>query len=407
MVSGGVHFGGMPVISPGGYETPPPPSNCAGCGYQIKERYYLNAADRQWHVACLKCYRCNARLDQAMSCYYRDGHIYCKDDYFRLVAVKRCSRCQNGIYASELVMRVPPGLVFHLHCFTCAWCNTALTQGDYFGLRDTLVYCKPHYEMLVRDHYAPSPHHPLQHPDAMEPGGYGPYAVEPPTGRKGRPRKKKNADPDALVRHGAGLSPMDPTGINIHLNPMDGSNNSPTTPPLNGTSGTQRTKRMRTSFKHHQLRTMKSYFAINQNPDAKDLKQLSLKTGLNKRVLQVWFQNARAKWRRNNNKQEPGQPGMISNEQSPNSQMQQIGLMSSGLCSPGATSSYSEPSPVHSIGGVQSDGSISTQVGPGQSMDFDSSNPLTPLVNHHGHNPNSVHNGESVLHLTTSFQDMF
>ncbi|KAF8797051.1 LIM/homeobox protein Lhx9 like protein [Argiope bruennichi] len=175
-----------------------------------------------------------------------------------------------------------------------------------------------------------------------------------------------------------------PTGINIHLNPMDGSNNSPTTPPLNGTSGTQRTKRMRTSFKHHQLRTMKSYFAINQNPDAKDLKQLSLKTGLNKRVLQVWFQNARAKWRRNNNKQEPGQPGMISNEQSPNSQMQQIGLMSSGLCSPGATSSYSEPSPVHSIGGVQSDGSISTQVGPGQSMDFDSSNPLTPLVNHHG-----------------------
>jgi LIM homeobox protein 2/9 len=49
----------------------------------------------------------------------------------------------------------------------------------------------------------------------------------------------------------------------------------------------QRTKRMRTSFKHHQLRTMKSYFSINQNPDAKDLKQLAQKTGLSKRVLQV------------------------------------------------------------------------------------------------------------------------
>ena len=46
---------------------------------------------------------------------------------------------------------------------------------------------------------------------------------------------------------------------------------------------------MRTSFKHHQLRTMKSYFAINHNPDAKDLKQLSQKTGLPKRVLQVIF----------------------------------------------------------------------------------------------------------------------
>lgn len=55
-------------------------------------------------------------------------------------------------------------------------------------------------------------------------------------------------------------------------------------------SHTQRTKRMRTSFKHHQLRTMKSYFAINQNPDAKDLKQLAHKTGLSKRVLQVSIQ---------------------------------------------------------------------------------------------------------------------
>lgn len=55
----------------------------------------------------------------------------------------------------------------------------------------------------------------------------------------------------------------------------------------NGGSSHQRTKRMRTSFKHHQLRTMKSYFHHNHNPDAKDLKQLSQKTGLPKRVLQV------------------------------------------------------------------------------------------------------------------------
>lgn len=52
-------------------------------------------------------------------------------------------------------------------------------------------------------------------------------------------------------------------------------------------SSSNRTKRMRTSFKHHQLRTMKTYFSVNQNPDAKDLKQLAQKTGLSKRVLQV------------------------------------------------------------------------------------------------------------------------
>ncbi|KAH9507451.1 LIM/homeobox protein Lhx9 [Bulinus truncatus] len=107
---------------------------------------------------------------------------------------------------------------------------------------------------------------------------------------------------------------------------------------------TPRQKRVRTSFKHHQLRTMKSYFALNHNPDAKDLKQLAQKTGLSKRVLQcnhltpgrmsryfpfdspeypnprppavqvadqvvVWFQNARAKYRRNLLKQQDTEGG--------------------------------------------------------------------------------------------------
>lgn len=65
-----------------------------------------------------------------------------------------------------------------------------------------------------------------------------------------------------------------------------------------GLGSTSRTKRMRTSFKHHQLRTMKSYFAINHNPDAKDLKQLSQKTGLPKRVLQVICIFILRKWSR-------------------------------------------------------------------------------------------------------------
>lgn len=76
------------------------------------------------------------------------------------------------------------------------------------------------------------------------------------------------------------LSPVAATGCNEneaeHLD-----RDQPPYPP------SQKTKRMRTSFKHHQLRTMKSYFAINHNPDAKDLKQLAQKTGLTKRVLQV------------------------------------------------------------------------------------------------------------------------
>lgn len=101
------------------------------------------------------------------------------------------------------------------------------------------------------------------------------------------------------------LSFLFPLACDLYIH-SDGSTSSNGQLNSNGTT-TGRTKRMRTSFKHHQLRTMKQYFAINQNPDAKDLKALAQKTNLSKRVLQVWFQNARAKWRRNNLKlQEAG-----------------------------------------------------------------------------------------------------
>ena len=57
-------------------------------------------------------------------------------------------------------------------------------------------------------------------------------------------------------------------------------------PGVDGPNGSK-TKRARTSFKHHQLRIMKAHFQINQNPDSRELKMLSQKTNLDKKVLQV------------------------------------------------------------------------------------------------------------------------
>ena len=78
------------------------------------------------------------------------------------------------------------------------------------------------------------------------------------------------------------VDPCDPLSHHIQHPGLDSDMYAQQPPPA-------RSKRMRTSFKHHQLRTMKSYFAMNHNPDAKDLKQLAHKTGLTKRVLQVSF----------------------------------------------------------------------------------------------------------------------
>ncbi|XP_073845306.1 apterous isoform X2 [Musca autumnalis] len=300
---------------------------CAGCGRLIQDRFYLSAVDKRWHASCLQCYACRQPLDRESSCYSRDGNIYCKSDYysysrlsnFSVFGTRRCSRCLASIGASELVMRAR-NLVFHVTCFCCVVCQSPLTKGDQYGIIDALIYCRTHYTMAREGDTASTSLGPAVVPGVGGASAY-PYTSQfgsPPndsssphsdptrivpssifasashvmTGlpqpprQKGRPRKRKPKDIEALT---ANIANFLQTDLNTeYLDFGRGSH----------MSASSRTKRMRTSFKHHQLRTMKSYFAINHNPDAKDLKQLSQKTGLPKRVLQVWFQNARAKWRR-------------------------------------------------------------------------------------------------------------
>ncbi|XP_072294221.1 LIM/homeobox protein Lhx9 isoform X1 [Eucyclogobius newberryi] len=270
--------------------SPEKPALCAGCGGKISDRYYLLAVDKQWHLRCLKCCECKLALESELTCFAKDGSIYCKEDYYRRFSVQRCARCHLGISASEMVMRARDS-VYHLSCFTCTTCNKTLTTGDHFGMKDSLVYCRLHFETLVQG--ADFHQQQINFAElAAKSGGLAlPYFNGTGTAQKGRPRKRKSP------AMGIDISSYN-TGCNE--NDADHLDREQAYAP------TQKTKRMRTSFKHHQLRTMKSYFAINHNPDAKDLKQLAQKTGLTKRVLQVWFQNARAKFRRNVLRQENG-----------------------------------------------------------------------------------------------------
>lgn len=65
----------------------PPPEDedviCAGCGRRISDRYYLFAVERRWHSSCLQCCQCRRTLDGEITCFARDGNIYCKKDYYR------------------------------------------------------------------------------------------------------------------------------------------------------------------------------------------------------------------------------------------------------------------------------------------------------------------------------------
>ncbi|XP_054716559.1 zinc finger homeobox protein 3-like [Uloborus diversus] len=78
-----------------------------------------------------------------------------------------------------------------------------------------------------------------------------------------------------------------------HMDISHGSN--PTSPSSSGHQGSGGSKRFRTQMSTIQLKVMKSIFADYKTPSMAECETLGRDIGLPKRVVQVWFQNARAK----------------------------------------------------------------------------------------------------------------
>uniref|UniRef100_A0A671TN35 LIM/homeobox protein Lhx9 n=1 Tax=Sparus aurata TaxID=8175 RepID=A0A671TN35_SPAAU len=244
------------------------PMTCAGCGEQLCDRFFLLAAGRLWHSACLRCSACQCELQTHPSLFWRDGNIYCQQDYCRMFGGGQCARCFQPIPASDLVMRSGE-LTFHPHCFSCqVSCDVKLIPGNLYVMHGHNLYCQTHY-----------------HGDGSVPLSH-------------------DLPPEANPREGERC--LTNTAVCVTAqNQVSGEGEESVSSPeprlddrVTGGRTRRRTKRIRTCFRSEQLRALESYFAQKHNPDGKDWTCLAHKTGLPKRVLQVWFQNARAKLRR-------------------------------------------------------------------------------------------------------------
>uniref|UniRef100_A0A8C4Q984 LIM/homeobox protein Lhx5 n=1 Tax=Eptatretus burgeri TaxID=7764 RepID=A0A8C4Q984_EPTBU len=266
--------------------------HCAGCERPILGRFLLTVLDRPWHPGCVQCCECSCPLTD--KCFSRDGKLYCRNDFFRRFGPK-CSGCSQGISPSELVRRARDR-VYHLACLTCALCAKQLSTGEQ-------LYILPGGAFLCKDDYLSSgagPQLPLI--PSGESGPADSTSVEA-LGQESRPTSSA---------HGAGScdgSPPAASPVSRSLEePEDGdlmAKDPSTTSDKEGeagdehsTSGGGKRRGPRTTIKAKQLETLRAAFAATPKPSRHVREQLAQETGLNMRVIQVWFQNRRSKERR-------------------------------------------------------------------------------------------------------------
>ncbi|XP_054724306.1 LIM/homeobox protein Lhx1-like [Uloborus diversus] len=270
---------------------------CAGCDTPILDRFLLKVEDRAWHAKCVKCWDCQGTL--AEKCFSREGKLFCRTDFFRRFGTK-CGGCSQGICPTDLVRRAR-GRVYHVACFTCLLCRKQPSTGEeLYVLDETRFVCKEDFnrQQQQQQHVSGSSS-PLDSPELDESLGDPATSPNLDAGDACADRYRDvvsggsgaNSPHNTSSGHAHSASEEGPGGPSDCLaGPGPSSNDE-------GTGGTKR-RGPRTTIKAKQLETLKAAFAATPKPTRHIREQLAQETGLNMRVIQVWFQNRRSKERR-------------------------------------------------------------------------------------------------------------
>ncbi|XP_066518140.1 LIM/homeobox protein Lhx1b [Hoplias malabaricus] len=233
---------------------------CAGCERPILDRFLLKVLDRAWHARCVQCCECKCTLTE--KCFSREGRLYCRTDFFRTFGTK-CAGCSQVISPTDLVRRAR-SQVFHLNCFTCVMCHKQLSTGEeLYILEESKFLCKEDY---------------LSNSSALKDSTHLSVTACSEASLSPDPQ---DVQEDGKDSEAAQLSDKETCGAENDEHAAGAKRRGP-----------------RTTIKAKQLETLKAAFAATPKPTRHIREQLAQETGLNMRVIQVWFQNRRSKERR-------------------------------------------------------------------------------------------------------------
>ncbi|XP_028967975.1 LIM/homeobox protein Lhx1-like [Galendromus occidentalis] len=291
---------------------------CAGCERPILDRFLLHVLDRSWHAKCVQCSDCRCSLSE--KCFSRDGKLFCRSDFYKRFGTK-CAGCAQGISPTDLVRRAR-SKVFHLKCFTCLVCRKQLSTGEeLYVLDENRFICKEDYlnqrqqGNAIFSLFCPSINPPLTALDSMaSPGDHSLVLDETQDSQTDllmeREVREDSVERDLMTLSGSQSPSQMQAATNQALAMTDLGPPSLKRPDSGGSgpesqmnvaddgNGSQKRRGPRTTIKAKQLETLKAAFAATPKPTRHIREQLAQETGLNMRVIQVWFQNRRSKERR-------------------------------------------------------------------------------------------------------------
>ncbi|CAH8458190.1 unnamed protein product [Dicrocoelium dendriticum] len=272
------------------------PPSCAKCHKQILDHYLCRILDQTWHEKCAICSICSACLTDV--CFFHEGQLFCRRDYDRLHAV-RCANCRQPMRSHELFMcaqtprsadqiNPPTELIFHVSCFTCSVCQQPLAVGDAYTVDagSNRLICRADF-LASRSRT---------------------FSVQSLLSSAGSPSLvSRSVLPKRLV---SGYECSDNSSSNFHPSSSPGadlpsngyrSNGTTTSMQLSYTHldrGIGCSKRVRTSLTEEQRFHLQKAYEQSSRPSKHARECLAKQLSVPVRVVQVWFQNQRARDKR-------------------------------------------------------------------------------------------------------------